>query len=134
VAGEDSEGVDNDFSGHGESVVQAKSIYGDVHFHGDMSRSSFPAPRQLPNWPAGFINRQDSLHRLDALLDLLEQDSPGSGPAGSPISIIAGRPVSAKPRWYCTGPTGYATPSPTATSISTCAPMARKPRCRRRRR
>ena len=66
LTGEGDGGVANDFSGSGESVVQASTIHS-VHFHNSGRPHSTP-PRQLPGDIGGFVNRLSSLARLDGLL------------------------------------------------------------------
>lgn len=73
----------NDFSGQSDTVVQAGTVHGGVHFHGG-GRPTFTAPRQLPPGVAGFVGRESSL----AVLDTLVTD--GSPRVG--ISIITGPP------------------------------------------
>ncbi|MFB7912791.1 tetratricopeptide repeat protein [Streptomyces sp. NPDC056061] len=81
------------------SVIQARGIHGDVHFH---AAPALPAPaaadtlavRQLPPAPAHFISREEE---LAALRDLARQasDSPViaviSGPAGVGKTALASR-------------------------------------------
>ncbi|NGO72709.1 tetratricopeptide repeat protein [Streptomyces boncukensis] len=52
-------------------MVQARDVSGGVHFHGAESgtaRPDGPRPRQLPADVRGFVNRQEELQRLDAVL------------------------------------------------------------------
>ncbi|WP_433534355.1 ATP-binding protein [Micromonospora sp. CA-249363] len=62
------DGVRNDLSGQaGSAVLQAGSIGGDVHFHGDHGHRSIP--RQLPAGVSRFVGRTNELAALDAALD-----------------------------------------------------------------
>ncbi|MGW5053390.1 ATP-binding protein [Actinokineospora sp. NPDC004072] len=57
-----------DISGSAHEVVQAGSIHGGVHFHGDRGPDRV-VPRQLPGTGGGFVNRGVELRVLDAVLD-----------------------------------------------------------------
>jgi len=56
-------------------VVQARSIHGDVHFHG-RGPASMPAPGQLLPVPPNFTNRATELASLTALLARAEPSRP----------------------------------------------------------
>jgi hypothetical protein len=64
----------NELSGtvHGP-VVQARSIYGDVHFH---EGSPVPVPDQMPAVPANFTNRRAELAGLTTFLGRAEPPRP----------------------------------------------------------
>ncbi|GGM65555.1 hypothetical protein GCM10011608_58460 [Micromonospora sonchi] len=49
-------------------LVQARDVYGGVHFHSADSSPTHPPPRQLPGDVRGFVNRVDELRSLDRLL------------------------------------------------------------------
>jgi tetratricopeptide (TPR) repeat protein len=67
-------------------VVQARSIGGDVHFHrgGDPADSGLK-PQQLPGDVRGFVNREDELRELDAVLT-----DDGGRPQVVSVYVIAG--------------------------------------------
>ncbi|MEV0701792.1 tetratricopeptide repeat protein [Saccharopolyspora sp. NPDC050389] len=54
-------------SGSAADVVQARHVYGGVHFHG-ADRSSVPTPQQLPGDVRSFVNRNAELEHLDGVL------------------------------------------------------------------
>jgi tetratricopeptide (TPR) repeat protein len=54
------------FEGEAHTVVQAGAVHGDIHLH---TRHEWPAPRQLPAPPSGFVNRTAHLQTLDATLE-----------------------------------------------------------------
>lgn len=56
-------------SGRADEVVQARDISGGVHFHqGGQESETQPKPQQLPADVRGFVNRQEELRELDAIL------------------------------------------------------------------
>jgi tetratricopeptide (TPR) repeat protein len=78
-------GSHSELSGSSRDVVQASSVTGGVHFHGDRHDSAAPTPRQLPGDPRDFVNRTEELERLNAVL-------PGQGgePLVVSVYVIAG--------------------------------------------
>ncbi|MGH9564985.1 MAG: NB-ARC domain-containing protein [Candidatus Angelobacter sp.] len=88
---EKSEHIDNEFSGEGESVVQAGAIHGDIHFHGS-KRTNFPPPRQLPAGVAGFVNRESSIEQLNSLLASSADNTDKPRSSIVVISAITGAP------------------------------------------
>ncbi|MEV6799494.1 tetratricopeptide repeat protein [Micromonospora rifamycinica] len=62
-------------------VVQARDVYGGVHFHGDGADRE-PPPRQLPGDVRGFVNRVAELSALDRLT--------GDDDARLTLSVITG--------------------------------------------
>jgi tetratricopeptide (TPR) repeat protein len=73
----------SDLSGAAD-LVQARDVYGGVHFHGEPSPSGRP-PRQLPGDVRGFVNRVEELAALDRLITA----DPGQ-PADVTLSVITG--------------------------------------------
>lgn len=66
--------VQNDLTGVGSEVVQARDVSGGIHFHG----SIIPVggiPRQLPPDIRGFVNRTDDMGHLDAILAPSESEA-----------------------------------------------------------
>ncbi|MFC4563698.1 ATP-binding protein [Nocardiopsis mangrovi] len=62
-------GPHSDMSGSARDIVQAGSVSGGVHFHGDPGRSGDgPRPRQLPGDIRTFVNRTAELSELNAIL------------------------------------------------------------------
>lgn len=59
--------AENDFSGRGDAVVQAGAVHGGIHLHRDARPRPVPL-RQLPMSPPRFVNREQQLRSLDALL------------------------------------------------------------------
>ncbi|WFE92740.1 tetratricopeptide repeat protein [Micromonospora sp. WMMD987] len=62
-------------------LVQARDVFGGVHFHGDAADRE-PPPRQLPGDVRGFVNRIVELSALDRLT--------GDGDAQVTLSVITG--------------------------------------------
>ncbi|MCS7483875.1 tetratricopeptide repeat protein [Umezawaea endophytica] len=81
-------GAANDFSGSGESVVQAGTVHS-VHFHNAGRPHSMP-PRQLPGGIGGFVNRLSSLAQLDSLLG--SSTAAHRPPSAPHVVVIVGAP------------------------------------------
>ncbi|MGW1058258.1 ATP-binding protein [Micromonospora rubida] len=64
-------------------LVQARDVYGGVHFHGGKADRD-PPPRQLPGDVRGFVNRVEELRALDRLC------GDGDGDARVTLSVITG--------------------------------------------
>jgi hypothetical protein len=54
-------------TGNAHTAVQARTVEGDVHFHGGPGRRG-PVPRQLPLAARHFTDRVGHLARLDELV------------------------------------------------------------------
>jgi tetratricopeptide (TPR) repeat protein len=80
-----------DFSGDGETVVQAGTVHGGVHFNGPKS-AGLPVPRQLPSGTTTFINRMPSLTQLSRLLDDASEEESESSPPITVVTAIGGAP------------------------------------------
>ncbi|QFZ17377.1 ATP-binding protein [Saccharothrix syringae] len=80
MTGEPTGGGGNEVTGRINSVVQAGAIHGDVHM--GHAAAGVALPRQLPNAPARFVNREEQLATLDALL--LESSPPMTSVTGAP--------------------------------------------------
>ncbi|GGM24589.1 tetratricopeptide repeat protein [Micromonospora yangpuensis] len=65
-------------------LVQARDVFGGVHFHGADPPPDMP-PRQLPGDVRGFVNRVEELKALNRFL----RDGP-EGTADGSLSVIAG--------------------------------------------
>ncbi|MEU7573369.1 tetratricopeptide repeat protein [Micromonospora sp. NPDC049240] len=63
-------------------LVQARDVYGGIHFHPAESPRDDSTPRQLPGDVGGFVNRVDELGVLNGLL--------GDGPSGVTLAVITG--------------------------------------------
>lgn len=74
----------SDLSGTARDVIQARSVSGGVHFHGDAPRATL-TPRQLPRDVRGFVNRLSDIDRLDALLMSDDDESEEAS-----VCVIAG--------------------------------------------
>lgn len=64
----------NDLSGTGSDVVQARDVSGGIHFHGSVIPVT-GIPHQLPADIRGFVNRTDDMRHLDAILAPSETDA-----------------------------------------------------------
>jgi len=73
--------VENEATGQINAVVQAGAIYGDVRMN-HVVTGRIALPRQLPPAPARFVNREQELVTLDALL--LKGSPPVISVAGAP--------------------------------------------------
>jgi tetratricopeptide (TPR) repeat protein len=80
VADTEDEKATNRFIGESESVVQAATVHGGIHYHG-ASGLQFPPPHQLLAGVAGFVDRSPSLEKLNRLLLSLTN--------GHPTSVVA---------------------------------------------
>lgn len=67
TSGHDADGVQNDLTGTGGEVVQARDVTGGIHFHGSEVPVG-PIPRQLPPDIRSFVDRANALERLDGIL------------------------------------------------------------------
>jgi hypothetical protein len=85
-------------------LVQARDVFGGVHFHADEGSAAQP-PRQLPGDVRGFVNRVAELAALDRLL------TEDTGPVDVTLSVITGTAGVGKPKpglRYMVGRTIYA--------------------------
>ncbi|RAO30094.1 Regulatory protein AfsR [Micromonospora noduli] len=63
-------------------LVQARDVYGGVHFHSGGPSLADPPPRQLPGDVRGFVNRVEELRALDRLL--------GDEAVGATLVVVTG--------------------------------------------
>ena len=66
--------MQNDLSGPGSDVVQARDVSGGIHFHGSVIPIG-GIPHQLPPDVRGFVNRTEDMGNLDAILAPSESDA-----------------------------------------------------------
>ncbi|MFI7517851.1 ATP-binding protein [Micromonospora echinofusca] len=79
----------NESSGDAEAVVQAGTVHGGIHLFGHTKPPPFPPPRQLPLDATRFVNREQTLNRLDAALPA---DGMAAGAPSMSLAAIAGAP------------------------------------------
>lgn len=83
----------NESSGDAEAVVQAGTVYGGINLVGRAGPPPPPPPppRQLPLDATRFVNRQQTITRLDAALPV-ENDATAAGGQSMTVAAIAGAP------------------------------------------
>ncbi|MFY1673439.1 ATP-binding protein [Plantactinospora sp. WMMB334] len=79
----------NQSSGDAEAVVQAGTVHGGINLFGRAGQPPPPPPRQLPLDATRFVNREQTLNRLDAALPA---DSTAAGGPSMSVAAIAGAP------------------------------------------
>ncbi|WP_326555107.1 ATP-binding protein [Micromonospora sp. NBC_01813] len=80
----------NESSGDAEAVVQAGTVYGGINLLGHAGPSA-PPPRQLPLDTTRFVNREQTLNRLDAALPAVDGTT-ATGSSAMTVAAIAGAP------------------------------------------
>ncbi|WP_026268634.1 tetratricopeptide repeat protein [Micromonospora sp. CNB394] len=80
----------NESSGDAEAVVQAGTVHGGINLFGRAAPPS-PPPRQLPLDATRFVNREQTLTRLDAALPAADDATAASGHPMA-VAAIAGAP------------------------------------------
>ncbi|WP_328341174.1 ATP-binding protein [Micromonospora sp. NBC_00421] len=79
----------NESSGDAEAVVQAGTVYGGINLFGRAGPPP-PPPRQLPFDATRFVNRQQTITRLDAALPA--ENATAAGGQSMTVAAIAGAP------------------------------------------
>lgn len=80
----------NESSGDAEAIVQAGTVHGGINLYG-RAASPPPPPRQLPLDATRFVNRQQTLTRLDAALPA-SNDATATVSRAMTVAAIAGAP------------------------------------------
>ncbi|EXG81266.1 ATP-binding protein [Cryptosporangium arvum] len=82
MSGANESGSRNELSGSTSSSVQAQTINGPVHIGSYLSVQDLPSPRQLPPDIPHFIDREETLRRLDLKLSV------GVRSADQPVTVV----------------------------------------------
>lgn len=81
----------NESSGDAEAIVQAGTVHGGINLYA-RAVSPPPPPRQLPLDTTRFVNRQQTLTRLDAALPVPSNDATTTVSRPMTVAAIAGAP------------------------------------------